>query len=162
GLAYFQIDDVEETTSFSPTGDSVDLAAPVGTLTTDISGIEGYDPGDYTNSFGGTSSACPIAAGIAALVISAHPDWTSAQVVDHLLSTVRPAPLAVPDDNGRDPRFGLGVIDPVAALSDGASPDDQSPGDGCQQVAWLPGIVLVGGIRLSRSRSKQPDQKNRR
>lgn len=53
-----------------------------GIWTTDRSGQEGYNSGDdglgdssgnYTNSFGGTSSACPGAAGVAALIIARNP-----------------------------------------------------------------------------------------
>ncbi len=52
-----------------------------GIWTTDRLGQRGYNPGDpqfgdaagkYTNSFGGTSSSCPGAAGVAALVLSAN------------------------------------------------------------------------------------------
>ena len=41
-----------------------------GIWTTDRMGRVGYSADEYTNSFGGTSSACPGAAGIAALVLS--------------------------------------------------------------------------------------------
>ncbi|HWM25144.1 MAG TPA: S8 family serine peptidase [Chthoniobacterales bacterium] len=53
-----------------------------GIWTTDRMGGPGYNPGDvndgdaagnYTNNFGGTSSACPGAAGVAALVIARNP-----------------------------------------------------------------------------------------
>ena len=53
-----------------------------GIWTTDRAGAAGYNPGRpqdgdaaglFTNSFGGTSSACPGAAGVAALVLSANP-----------------------------------------------------------------------------------------
>ncbi len=56
-----------------------------GIWTTDISGKWGYNQksvdngdeyGNYTNSFGGTSSACPGAAGVAALVLSVNPELT--------------------------------------------------------------------------------------
>lgn len=53
-----------------------------GIWTTDRTGAFGYNPGkpqlgdlagNYANDFGGTSSACPGAAGVAALVLSANP-----------------------------------------------------------------------------------------
>lgn len=64
-----------------------------GIWTTDRSGHVGYNPGsikqgdakgNYTNSFGGTSSACPGAAGVAALVISRNPNLSGQQVRDIL------------------------------------------------------------------------------
>ena len=38
----------------------------------------------YTDQFGGTSSACPFAAGVAGLILSANPELTAAQVRDVL------------------------------------------------------------------------------
>ena len=43
--------------------------------------------GGVTNSFGGTSSATPLTAGVAALTISANPDLTALEVVSILKST---------------------------------------------------------------------------
>lgn len=60
-----------------------------GIWTTDRVGLAGYnggnvvagdDQGDYTNAFGGTSSACPGAAGVVALVLSANPNLTRLKV----------------------------------------------------------------------------------
>ena len=42
--------------------------------TGDINGCAGPQCNDYRASFGGTSHACPVVAGVAALVISARPD----------------------------------------------------------------------------------------
>lgn len=45
---------------------------------------EGDAAGNYTNSFGGTSSACPGAAGVVALMLSAHPSLTAPAVKELL------------------------------------------------------------------------------
>ena len=47
-----------------------------GITTVDLMGAAGYDPSECTASFGGTSSAAPLAAGIVALVLQARPDFT--------------------------------------------------------------------------------------
>ncbi|MDQ7076143.1 MAG: S8 family serine peptidase [Gammaproteobacteria bacterium] len=53
-------------------------------VTTDNSGSAGASPSSYRYDFGGTSAACPIAAGVAALVLSANPDLSAAEVKDIL------------------------------------------------------------------------------
>ncbi|MFN0034705.1 MAG: S8 family peptidase [Saprospiraceae bacterium] len=47
--------------------------ASQGLRTTDRLGKPGYDEGTYTNSFGGTSAACPGMAGVVALMLAANP-----------------------------------------------------------------------------------------
>jgi len=64
-----------------------------GIWTTDRAGAQGYNPGRtqdgdaaglFTNSFGGTSSACPGVAGVAALVLSVNPALRREDVKDIL------------------------------------------------------------------------------
>lgn len=55
-----------------------------GIFTSDRLGSAGYGAGSFTHSFGGTSSACPVVAGVAALMLSVNPNLT-AQEVKHLL-----------------------------------------------------------------------------
>ncbi len=73
-----------------------------GVLTTDQMGHLGYDPGNFTRSFGGTSSACPVVAGVAALVLSANPQLSAAEVKSILQTT---ADKIV--DSDADPQLGL-------------------------------------------------------
>lgn len=69
-------------------GNEIDIVAPgVKIFTTDISGSNGYNTGDYKSDFNGTSSACPNAAGVAALVLSVNPNFTQAQVREILETT---------------------------------------------------------------------------
>lgn len=51
-----------------------------GLRTTDRLGKPGYNEDDYTNSFGGTSGACPGMAGVVALVLSANPGLSQKKV----------------------------------------------------------------------------------
>ena len=52
----------------------------LGVFTADRVGVSGYDAGDYTNTFGGTSSATPVVAGVAGLILSANPRLTAREV----------------------------------------------------------------------------------
>jgi subtilisin family serine protease len=74
----------------------------LGVLTTDQMGAAGYDPGNFASNFGGTSSATPVVAGVAALVLSANPDLT-AQEVKHILQDTADK-IVDPDP---DPQLGL-------------------------------------------------------
>jgi serine protease len=117
----------DEAAQFSNFGSTLDVTAPAGTLTTDVSGAEGGDPGDYTNSFGGTSSSCPVVAGVAALAATLAPEATGEEIAAALIETARPAPFAEPDEHGHDLLYGRGVIDPAAMLqrlSPVAQPED--------------------------------------
>jgi subtilisin family serine protease len=91
---------------YSDTGDAIACAFPSnnfpdgispppltpGIWTTDRTGRLGYNRqqstrGNYTDNFGGTSSACPGAAGTAALVMSKNPMLTGAEVRNILQDT---------------------------------------------------------------------------
>jgi subtilisin family serine protease len=74
----------------------------LGIFTADRIARNGYDQSDYTPYFGGTSSACPLAAGVAALVLSANPDLTAQEVRQILQQTADK--IVDPDP---DPQFGL-------------------------------------------------------
>jgi subtilisin family serine protease len=79
--------------SYSNFGPAIAIAAPSsgspgrGIVTTDRRGAEGYSTSDFTATFGGTSSATPLAAGLAALILSANPDLTSAEVKALMMDT---------------------------------------------------------------------------
>ena len=165
-LCISAVNNYDEATQFTNFGAAVDLAAPAGTVTTDISGPEGSEAGDYTTGFGGTSSACPVVSGIAGLLVSAAPEKTSAELYDILTRTARRAPNAAPDANGHDPTYGFGIVNPVGALEDalgldvsgeptGSAPDASRGGCGCREISdsavWL--LLAVCGPCLARRRN---------
>lgn len=70
-----------------PGGGDLDIVAPTVCMTTDVTGNPpgiGYDPGNYTATFNGTSCSCPNAAGVAALILSVNTSLTRAQVIEFL------------------------------------------------------------------------------
>ncbi|MEO0536004.1 MAG: S8 family serine peptidase [Cyanobacteria bacterium P01_A01_bin.123] len=85
------------------TGPEINTSLPGrGMVTSDRSGDAGYSTNSYTSGFGGTSSACPVAAGVAALVLSANPELTAREVRQILQTT---ADKIV--DNAPDPQLKL-------------------------------------------------------
>lgn len=92
----------------------------------------GFQPGSqYTSSFGGTSSATPLVAGVAALMLSANPDLSARKVREVLEKTadkiVDPAPdlvtgvnRSVYDEAGRCDWFGHGKVNAAAAVAEAA------------------------------------------
>ncbi|MBI5402783.1 MAG: S8 family serine peptidase [Ignavibacteriae bacterium] len=67
------------------TNGDLECVAPTICPTTDISGTGGYATGDYESNFNGTSCSCPNAAGVAGLIFSVNPNFTSTQVKEYLL-----------------------------------------------------------------------------
>jgi subtilisin family serine protease len=98
-----------------------------GIWTTDRSGTAGYNSGiaskgdlagNYTNSFGGTSSAAPGAAGVAALVLSRNPNLRWDEVRDILRRScdkIDPA-AGKYDQNGRSKLYGYGRLNAKQAV----------------------------------------------
>ena len=78
----------------------------------------GYSPGAFTHSFGGTSSACPLVAGICALLLSIKPQLTAADVKEIIQKTARRiGDLASYDGaTGHSPYHGYGCINALAAV----------------------------------------------
>jgi hypothetical protein len=123
-------------------GTNLDVVAP-GVLipTTDLQGSAGYNPNlpihtgnggnivtsdytdqDYTVWFNGTSAACPHVAGVAALILSANPDLTQAQVRSIIESTAQKVGGYNYQTTARRPNgtwhqeMGYGLVDAYAAV----------------------------------------------
>lgn len=88
--------------------------------TTDLVGANGYDTiGDYTNTFGGTSSATPLVSGAVALMLARNPNLTWRDV-QHILR--RSSFRLNPGDSGwtagpypHNEKYGFGQLDAQAA-----------------------------------------------
>jgi subtilisin family serine protease len=106
------------------------IQAPIrglGIVTTDRIAQSGYDSGNFTNTFGGTSSACPLVAGVAALVLSANSDLTAKDVRQILEQTADKITDTDPDlqfglrkgtyeNSGRSDWFGYGKVNAFRAV----------------------------------------------
>ncbi len=100
-----------------------------GIVTTDRVGPSGYSSTDYTFDFGGTSSACPTVAGVAALVLSANPGLTASEVRDILESNTDKIVdngadqqlgnrFGTYDSNGHSQWFGYGRVNALRAVTE--------------------------------------------
>lgn len=111
-----------------PSSDFVDPELTPGIWTTDRAGGSGYNPGapsangddagNYTQDFGGTSSACPGAAGVAALVIANNPQLRWDEVKDTLKRCCKKIDGGGNeyDANGHSKQYGYGRLDALKAV----------------------------------------------
>jgi subtilisin-like proprotein convertase family protein len=95
-------------------------------VTTDVSGADGYGGEadlNYTNGFGGTSSATPLVSGIVALMLDANPNLTVRDVQNILVRTARknnPADLGWTNNAAGfhiNDKYGFGAIDALPAVN---------------------------------------------
>ncbi len=94
-------------------------------FTTDRRATDGYNAGDadlgdangnYTNDFGGTSSACPLAAGVAALMLSANRHLEALQVRAILRDTADKIGVVAYDAEGHSREHGYGRVNAARAV----------------------------------------------
>lgn len=132
-IAVSACDSLDRRVDYANFGDAIWIAAPSsgpngwGVLTSDVTGTykqgdqvaeQGLGPGDYTDAFGQTSAACPIVAGVAALVLSVNPKLTAREVKALLGETARKVDPnnAAYDARGHSRVFGWGCVDAAAAV----------------------------------------------
>ncbi|MFK7983635.1 MAG: S8 family serine peptidase [Saprospiraceae bacterium] len=103
-----------------------------GIWTTDRQGREGYNQGNltggdaagnYTNSFGGTSSSCPGVAGVAALMLGANNDltWEEVRAIIKNSCDQIDVDFGDYDANGHSPFYGYGKINAARAVENSLS-----------------------------------------
>lgn len=135
GVASTDQNDVKS--DFSTYGTFVDISAPG----TDI--VSTYhdhsDPqNDYVATLSGTSMATPLAASVAALVWSRHPDWTADQVKQRLFDTADDI-YGISGNSAYQGKLGAGRVNAYNAVNDngGGTPGAPvadftgSPTNGC-------------------------------
>ncbi len=121
--------------AYSNYGPALDIVAPsnnvggpgAGVRTTDRMGGPGFSSGSYTPSFGGTSSACPVVAGVATLVLGYNPSLSAAQVKNILYSTAIDMGAS-----GFDNEYANGRVNALAALQAAGGGGGPSCTDGIQ------------------------------
>jgi subtilisin family serine protease len=136
-VAVAACNDVGGKSAYSDHGEAIWCAFPSshglpsitpGIWTTDRSGHEGYNPGhpslgdeagDYTNSFGGTSSSCPGVAGVVALVLAVAPGLRWDEVKELLRRScdrIDDAPGEY-DEHGHSRHYGYGRLNAHTAVT---------------------------------------------
>jgi len=107
-------------------GLELDVVAPgINIYTTDWSASgEGYDPGSYIATFGGTSASCPFVSGEAALLLAKDPSLSNQRVRSIIRSSAQDQ-VGEPsqDTPGFDIYYGYGRINLYNALSSPTKPD---------------------------------------
>jgi subtilisin family serine protease len=140
-IAVGAFDSQSQQAYYSELGSNLVICAPsdgnspaLGITTVDRSGALGYNDGstsdeildaNFTQTFGGTSSATPTVSGIIALILEANPNlgWRDVQeIIMRSAKKVNPTdtdwktPIA-PDNINHNHKFGAGLIDATAAVS---------------------------------------------
>ena len=114
------VDINENIASFSSYGPTYDgrikpevVAWGVNNYKANYNAIDSYGTGS------GTSYSTPLTAGVACLLLSAHPDWTNMEVREAMMMTADRS--SNPDTDGR---YGWGLIDALAAVNYDTGIDD--------------------------------------
>ena len=101
-LAVAAVNKYHHRASWSSTGSNLSISAPGVNIRSTI-------PGAAYATYSGTSMATPHVAGVAALVYSAHPDWTNQQVRQQIENTATPL--------GNTWFYGAGLVNATAAVN---------------------------------------------
>ncbi|MEL6867364.1 MAG: S8 family serine peptidase [Bacteroidota bacterium] len=88
---------------------------------------DGVSRGDRYKHFGGTSSACPLVAGICALILSANPELTAKEVKDILQKTADKIGRPSEYTNGHSVKYGYGRVNADKAIAEAIRRRDGAP-----------------------------------
>jgi subtilisin family serine protease len=127
---------LDEPSSYSFFGSNALITAPtngndgVGITTASVQFSNGGLEHTYVSGFGGTSSAAPLAAGVAALMLSVNPNLTALQIKQLMAKHAEKIPASY-DSNGHSTRVGYGRINALklvqAASGTGTSVPTPTP-----------------------------------
>ena len=112
-IAVGAVDSAGKIASFSSPGPTYDGRIKPEVCAWGVSNLVAATAGDGSDTYvtgSGTSYATPLAAGVVALLLEAHPDWTPTQVRNALMGTA--ANAAAPNND-----YGWGIIDALAAVA---------------------------------------------
>jgi kexin len=119
-IAIGAVDNRDEQSYYSESGACLFAVTPSsgnrkGIVTTDLMGPYGYSQGECTMSFGGTSSATPLAAGVIALLVQKYP-FLDARGVQHIIAKgatkIGHKDWSAPNARGysHSEKFGFGLL----------------------------------------------------
>jgi subtilisin-like proprotein convertase family protein len=163
-IAVGAVDSRGRKSSYSQEGSALFISAPSsgttgGITSTDLLGNRGWNTDgsgkfganytnlDYTNDFGGTSSATPVVSGVVALMLQANPNLTWREVQHILAETANRDAIADASANwsGNDgdrirhsDRYGFGLVDAASAVAAASSWTSVAP-----EVAITSGTLSV-------------------
>lgn len=118
-LSVAALDDRDFKASYSSYGDWVKVSAPGGDQPGGRVGILSTVFNDDYDSYSGTSMSAPLAAGVAALLKSAHPEWSGMDLLYQIVGTADNIDGMNPDYQGK---LGSGRINAFRALTETVSP----------------------------------------
>ncbi|HZU56929.1 MAG TPA: S8 family serine peptidase [Actinocrinis sp.] len=146
-IAVGAIDQSGQIWSQSSYGARTTLAAP---------GVQIYRDNNFgqQGTSSGTSEATAYVSATAALIRSAHPDWTAGQVIRDLISTADPGSGQTAGQHSD--QYGYGIIDPLKALQASAPSDTSNPLLGASGASATPGSGSVGNASSSPTAAASP------
>ncbi len=125
-----------------------DSGANIGGVNTDNGQSEPDPTGNYTAGFSGTSAACPIATGVAALVLSVNPLLTAIDVrlvMAHTADRINPTDAAYDGITGHSLKYGYGRLNAKSA----ADAANQALGNGGRTWPDSVATVAVANSRIT-------------
>ncbi len=108
-------------------GDNLDLVAPTAVYTTDITGKDGFEEGDYNPTFGGTSASCPHVSAVAAIALSVNPSLSAGDLEQVLFESADPIERYPYNSKGWNRHVGFGRVNAYNAARSAASQDGNTP-----------------------------------